>query len=348
MKRHVYEVSTIRRIVCPRCETGVLSPTGTLTARCGRGGFLASHGVLETLREIAALPDALGSHACDCGHPEMRRLPDGSFRCPACGAEVLSREPRERRERMSEIAEMTRAADKHIGTFGTGETKISRAGCGRRARRSGAPRPPAPLRPKPGAAASNASVLSDGQVIRVRAMFPRDANRLRRMFSRLSPTSIYRRFHSPLPRVPEWAVTEAVEVDHYDEESLVAVAGEEIVGQAMYVRLANGHEAEVAVVVEDGWQRRGVGKLLLSRLAEEARRRGIEAFTGTVLPDNGAMRGLMAASGGRLRYSGEDGACLADVPLPASSPVWRISDDGSGANALQRGSGNGRALEQRG
>jgi hypothetical protein len=45
--------------------------------------------MLETLRYIAALPDALGKHACECGHPEMRRLPDRTFHCPACGSEVL-------------------------------------------------------------------------------------------------------------------------------------------------------------------------------------------------------------------------------------------------------------------
>jgi hypothetical protein len=44
--------------------------------------------MLETLRRISALPDALGSHACECGHPEMRRLPIGVFHCPACGSEV--------------------------------------------------------------------------------------------------------------------------------------------------------------------------------------------------------------------------------------------------------------------
>jgi hypothetical protein len=45
--------------------------------------------MLETLRRISALPNALGSHACECGHPEMRLLPDGVFHCPACGSEVL-------------------------------------------------------------------------------------------------------------------------------------------------------------------------------------------------------------------------------------------------------------------
>jgi len=35
------------------------------------------------------LPDVVGVHACECGHPEMRRLPDGVFKCPCCRAEVL-------------------------------------------------------------------------------------------------------------------------------------------------------------------------------------------------------------------------------------------------------------------
>jgi GNAT superfamily N-acetyltransferase len=144
------------------------------------------------------------------------------------------------------------------------------------------------------------------------------------MFSRLSPTSIYRRFFSPLPRVPEWAVAQAIEVDHLDKESLVAVAGGEIVGQATYARPANSDEAEAAIVVEDGWQRRGIGKRLLSELAERARRRGIGTFTGAVLPENGAMRGLLAACGGGLRYSVGDGAYVAHVPLLPPGPDRRL------------------------
>ena len=45
--------------------------------------------MLLTLEQIIALPDAWGKHACECGHPEMRRLPDGMFHCPSCGAEVF-------------------------------------------------------------------------------------------------------------------------------------------------------------------------------------------------------------------------------------------------------------------
>jgi len=66
--------------------------------RCESCDGLISGALLETLRQINALPDALGSHACEeCGHPQMRLLPDGTFHCPSCGSEVLpleaSREP---------------------------------------------------------------------------------------------------------------------------------------------------------------------------------------------------------------------------------------------------------------
>jgi hypothetical protein len=44
--------------------------------------------MLLTLEQIIALPDALGKHACECGHPEMRRLPDMAFNCSSCGSEV--------------------------------------------------------------------------------------------------------------------------------------------------------------------------------------------------------------------------------------------------------------------
>ncbi len=78
-------------ISCPICEAGELSSGGHNRAQCMVCGYAPSRGVLDALRQIIALPDALGSHACEeCGHPEMRPLPDGIFHCPGCGSEVLS------------------------------------------------------------------------------------------------------------------------------------------------------------------------------------------------------------------------------------------------------------------
>ena len=86
------KVSTARRIFCPFCESGELVSVGPGFARCGSCGLPLLGSALETLRDVVGLPDAVGSHACECGHPEMRRLPDGVFHCPACGAEVLPTE----------------------------------------------------------------------------------------------------------------------------------------------------------------------------------------------------------------------------------------------------------------
>lgn len=76
-------------LTCPMCEAGHLHMIGRDSCRCDYCGRLLSSIALRTLQEINTLPDANGHHACECGHPEMRRLPDGVYWCPACGLEVL-------------------------------------------------------------------------------------------------------------------------------------------------------------------------------------------------------------------------------------------------------------------
>jgi ribosomal protein L37AE/L43A len=76
-------------IVCPRCGSGELQPQRPHLASCASCGLTVEGAVFRTLEQIATLPAALGRHVCECGHPEMRRLPDGVFHCPACGSEVL-------------------------------------------------------------------------------------------------------------------------------------------------------------------------------------------------------------------------------------------------------------------
>jgi hypothetical protein len=81
-----------RHFICPLCEAHELEPYGRDSTRCPRCGLFG--GVfLRTLRQIIALPGAIGSHACECGHPDMRRLPDKVYLCPARGSEVLPTSP---------------------------------------------------------------------------------------------------------------------------------------------------------------------------------------------------------------------------------------------------------------
>ena len=81
--------SRAHRILCPFCESGELVSLGLGFARCDLCGLPLLGSALETLVDVIGLPDALGAHPCECGHPEMRSLPDGTFHCPACGSEVL-------------------------------------------------------------------------------------------------------------------------------------------------------------------------------------------------------------------------------------------------------------------
>ena len=75
--------SRARHIVCPFCESGELVSFGGGFARCDSCAMPLVGSTLETLRDIIGLPDALGTHPCECGHPEMRVLPDGVFYCRA-------------------------------------------------------------------------------------------------------------------------------------------------------------------------------------------------------------------------------------------------------------------------
>jgi hypothetical protein len=85
-------LSRAHNINCPLCESAELAILGPGFARCPSRGLPLLGSMLETLREIVGLPDALGGHPCECGHPEMRKLPDRVFHCPACGSEVLPSE----------------------------------------------------------------------------------------------------------------------------------------------------------------------------------------------------------------------------------------------------------------
>jgi GNAT superfamily N-acetyltransferase len=157
--------------------------------------------------------------------------------------------------------------------------------------------------------------------ISVRSASPADRESLRKMFSRVSPGTIHLRFHVPYPEVPEWMLALMLDLDHPDKEFLLAVTDEEIVGHAMYVVLGDSSEAEMAIIVEDGWQSRGSGKSLLSALAKRARLRGIDTFTAEVLLENRRMLGLAAAMFAGTRYTIRDGQYHVRMPLGTSEPA---------------------------
>lgn len=112
-----------------------------------------------------------------------------------------------------------------------------------------------------------------------------DEARLERLFYRLSPESVYRRFFTLYTTPPCGVLQRLTDLDHDTRDAVVAVVEDEIVGVARYAAVGP-HEAEVAVVVEDAWQGRGLGRRLLECVAALARVHGMTALCATVLAEN--------------------------------------------------------------
>jgi GNAT superfamily N-acetyltransferase len=112
-------------------------------------------------------------------------------------------------------------------------------------------------------------VLRDGRPCHLRPIRPDDSARLVEFHSRLSAETIYFRFFAPYPELSERDVTRFVNVDYTDRVALVATEGGELIAVARFDRL-NPRDAEVAFVVRDDHQSRGLGAVLLEHLAAAA------------------------------------------------------------------------------
>jgi len=137
--------------------------------------------------------------------------------------------------------------------------------------------------------------LSDGTPVVVRMLRPEDKELLREGFNRLSPESRYARFLVPKAALTDAELRYLTEIDQVDHVAIGAADMNGVgVGIARFVRLADPPTtAEAAITVADEYQRKGLGTLLLSRLCDAARQRGIERFRCEVLGSNTSMRALI-------------------------------------------------------
>lgn len=159
------------------------------------------------------------------------------------------------------------------------------------------------------------STIVGGRRVWLRLLEPGDANLIRSFYWRLSTETIYRRFLSPIKPPANALLKRLVDVDHRDREALIALDERGIVGVARYGTASVGASHEVAVVVADEWQGRGLGSLLLRRLAHIARARGITSFHATMLGDNRRAQSLILGLSPKTRMRFQDGYLEADIPL---------------------------------
>jgi GNAT superfamily N-acetyltransferase len=142
--------------------------------------------------------------------------------------------------------------------------------------------------------------LRDGTEILIRPIEREDADGLRGGFERLSAVSRYRRFLSEIDHLTSHQVEYLTRLDHQDHEAfgvLVAATGDGIAIGRFVRDPADRRQADVAIVVADDWQGRGVGTALLERLARRARSMGIERVTARMLAGNVAASRLIVGIG---------------------------------------------------
>ena len=156
----------------------------------------------------------------------------------------------------------------------------------------------------------------------VRPIGPADREALAVAFDRLSPESRYRRFLAPKTELTPRELTRFTEVDHVNDEALVAVEplSGRLVGVARYAVYPGQTDiADFAIVVADAWQGCGIGKSLARRVIERARANGFATLTASTLWDNEPARGLLAGLGFRALRT-VSGVIDLELSLQAAQP----------------------------
>ncbi|WP_327255308.1 bifunctional acetate--CoA ligase family protein/GNAT family N-acetyltransferase [Streptomyces sp. NBC_01244] len=190
-------------------------------------------------------------------------------------------------------------------------------------------------------------VLRDGGTARIRPITTEDAGRLVSFYEQVSDESKYYRFFAPYPRLSDRDVHRFTHHDYVDRVGLAAMIGGEFIATVRYDRIgADGRsatgpsdEAEVAFLVQDAHQGRGVASALLEHIGAVARERGIRRFAAEVLPANGKMIKVFTDAGYQQKRSFEDGSVHLTLdlePTAESLAVQRAREQRAEARSVQR------------
>ncbi|WUR79684.1 GNAT family N-acetyltransferase [Streptomyces phaeochromogenes] len=166
-------------------------------------------------------------------------------------------------------------------------------------------------------------VLRDGGTARIRPITADDADRLVSFYEQVSDESKYYRFFAPYPRLSAKDVHRFTHHDFVDRVGLAATVGGEFIATVRYDRInADGlpasspaDEAEVAFLVQDAHQGRGVASALLEHIAAVARERDIRRFAAEVLPANNKMIKVFTDAGYQQKRHFEDGVVRLEFDL---------------------------------
>ncbi|MFH9658999.1 GNAT family N-acetyltransferase [Streptomyces sp. NPDC017248] len=190
-------------------------------------------------------------------------------------------------------------------------------------------------------------VLRDGGTARIRPITVDDADRLVSFYEQVSDESKYYRFFAPYPRLSAKDVHRFTHHDFVDRVGLAATIGGEFIATVRYDRIgaaglpapAPADEAEVAFLVQDAHQGRGVASALLEHIAAVARERGIRRFAAEVLPANTKMIKVFTDAGYTQQRSFEDGVVRLEFdlePTDRSVAVQHAREQRAEARSVRR------------
>ncbi|MGZ8743260.1 MAG: bifunctional acetate--CoA ligase family protein/GNAT family N-acetyltransferase [Nocardioides sp.] len=165
-------------------------------------------------------------------------------------------------------------------------------------------------------------LLRDGQAAHLRPIGGDDQQRLVEFYEQVSAESKYMRFFAPMPRLSDRDIRRFTHVDHHDRVAFVLTVAQKIIAVGRFDKITDGSkgpvEAEVAFLVQDAHQGRGIAQLLLEHLAQAGRERGVDTFVAEVLPDNTRMIQIFREAGYQVAGGFEDGVMRLEFPISAT------------------------------
>ena len=181
-------------------------------------------------------------------------------------------------------------------------------------------------------------VLTDGGTAHIRPITPEDGDLLRAFHARLSPETIYYRFFAPYPRLSDRDVKRFTHVDYDERVGLIATISGVMVAVVRYDKISED-EAEVAFLVEDAHQGRGLASVLLEHIGAAARERGVRRFIADVLPENRRMINVFREAGYTAQQTFDEGVIRLTLdlePTDHSEEVMRAREQRAESRSIAR------------
>ena len=164
--------------------------------------------------------------------------------------------------------------------------------------------------------ANESVTLGDGRVVTLMPLTPEAKPMIAEAITRVSPESSRRRFFTVRRRFSELELDQLTRLDGWRRFAIGACAGKVGAAAARFARSAEDPvSAEIALLVVDDFQHAGLGRLMLERLVESARERGIERITGLVLRDNEPMIQLLRHYAPGLAVNDAGDHLAVEVPI---------------------------------